>query len=179
VSDLRVIIVNGASSTGKTSLIRALQNLLVDDWLTFGTDSLITAMPLRLDGHPDGLMIYADGRVTIGPAYKALEVSWRHGLAAMARAGVRLVLDEVMLGGADEQRLWFEALDGVNTLWVGVRCDPAVAAAREMARGDRVVGMSALQAGPVHAGVTYDLEIDTSDATPDDCARLIADRVGD
>ena len=178
MSDLRIIMINGASSTGKTSLIRALQNRLPDDWLTFGTDSLITAMPLRLDGHPEGLMIYADGRVTVGPAYKALEVSWRRGLAAMARAGVRLVLDEVMLSGGEEQRLWNEAFEDLNVLWVGVRCDPEVAAAREVARGDRVIGMSALQAGPVHAGVAYDLEIDTTHASPDECARLIAEYVG-
>jgi chloramphenicol 3-O phosphotransferase len=177
VTDLRVIVVNGASSTGKTSLIRALQNLLADDWLTFGVDRLIEAMPLRLDGHPDGLLIHADGRVVVGPAFKALEASWRDGLAAMARSGVRLVLDEVMFDGGDEQRRWNEALAGLRVLWVGVRCDPEVAAARELARGDRVAGMSALQAGRVHAGMVYDLEIDTSHATPEACARLIAEHV--
>ena len=178
MTDLRVIVVNGASSTGKTSLIRALQNLLADDWLTFGVDTLISAMPLRLDGAPERLQIFADGRVTVGPRFKALEANWRRGLGALARSGIRLVIDEVIFDGAEGQRAWNEALAGLQVLWVAVRCDPAVAAAREVARGDRVVGMSALQAPIVHAGIVYNFEVDTGAATPADCARAIVARLG-
>jgi chloramphenicol 3-O phosphotransferase len=58
-----------------------------------------------------------------------------------------------------------------------VRCDPRVAAAREVARGDRVAGMAASQATMVHEGVAYDVEVDTSHAESLDCARAIAARV--
>jgi chloramphenicol 3-O phosphotransferase len=47
-------------------------------------------------------------------------------------------------------------------LWVAVRCDSAVAAGRELARGDRVRGMAMSQAEVVHQGVAYDLEVDTT-----------------
>ena len=47
-------------------------------------------------------------------------------------------------------------------LWVGVRCESAVAAGREVARGDRIQGMTASQADVVHEGVFYDLEVDTT-----------------
>ena len=173
---IEVILLNGASSSGKTSLARALQRLLPSHYLTFGIDSLISAMPLQLDGAPEGLMIYADGRVEVGPAFLALESAWRRGLAAMARSGIRLVLDEVLLGGGEEQRQWNEALEGLSVLWVGVHCDPDVIAAREAARGDRVVGMAALQVAYVHQGVAYDLEVDTSLASAEACAALIAER---
>lgn len=63
-------------------------------------------------------------------------------------------------------------------LWVGVRCQSVVAAAREMARGDRVTGMAATQAELVHQGVVYDLEVDTTHAEALECARAIAARVG-
>lgn len=62
-------------------------------------------------------------------------------------------------------------------LWVGVRCESAVAAAREIARGDRVTGMAASQADVVHRGVFYDLEVDTTRSESMECARIIADRV--
>ena len=62
-------------------------------------------------------------------------------------------------------------------LWVGVRCDGAVAAGREIARGDRVTGMAASQADLVHRGVTYDLEVDTTHTESMECARAIAARV--
>ena len=59
----------------------------------------------------------------------------------------------------------------------GARCDGAVAAAREIARGDRPAGMAASQAGAVHHGVTYDFEVDTTHAEALDCARAIAVRL--
>ena len=110
----------------------------------------------------------------LSPQFRALEATWITGLAAMARAGARIILDEVFLGGASSQRRWQEALTGLDVLWVGVRCDSAVAAARELARGDRITGMAVSQAALVHQGVAYDLEVDTTRAEALDCARLIA-----
>ncbi|TDC10393.1 hypothetical protein E1265_31300, partial [Streptomyces sp. 8K308] len=97
--------------------------------------------------------------------------------AAMAGAGGRVIVDEVFLGGAESQRRWTTALGGLDVLWVGVRCDPAVAEAREAARGDRVGGMARTQAELVHRGVVYDLEVDTTRTEALECARRIAARV--
>ncbi|KJY30199.1 hypothetical protein VR45_28250, partial [Streptomyces sp. NRRL S-495] len=36
----QVIVLNGGSSSGKTTLARALQNLLPDPWLAFSVDTL-------------------------------------------------------------------------------------------------------------------------------------------
>jgi chloramphenicol 3-O phosphotransferase len=47
------------------------------------------------------------------------------------------------------------ALGALPVLWVGVRCDSAVVAGREIARGDRVAGQAASQADTVHQGVVY------------------------
>jgi chloramphenicol 3-O phosphotransferase len=62
-------------------------------------------------------------------------------------------------------------------LWVGVHCDAEVAAGREFARGDRVVGGAATQASSVHEGVSYDLEIDTTSTESLECAHIIAGHV--
>ncbi len=113
----------------------------------------------------------------VGPVFAALDAAWTVGVAAMARAGARIVVDEVFLGTTASQARWRAALDGLEVLWVGVRCDPAVAAAREAARGDRAPGMAAAQAEAVHEGVAYDLVVDTSQASTADCAGLIAERV--
>ena len=95
----------------------------------------------------------------------------------MAHAGARIIVDDVFLGGAGSQQPWQEALGGLRVLWVGVRCDAAVAAARETARGDRPAGMAASQADVAHQGVSYDLEVDTTHTEALDCARAIAARV--
>jgi chloramphenicol 3-O phosphotransferase len=96
---------------------------------------------------------------------------------ATARAGARIIIDEVFLGGAAGQQRWQKALDGLDVLWVGVRCDGAVAAGREIARGDRVQGMAASQAEVVHQGVFYDVEVDTTHTEALACARAIAAHV--
>jgi chloramphenicol 3-O phosphotransferase len=139
---------------------------------------MVSALPPRLLAGGEGIggLAGGNGTVEVGPAFAALDAAWTVGVAAMARAGARIVVDEVFLGGAASQQRWRTALEGLDVLWVGVRCVPEVAAAREAARGDRVAGMAAAQADSVHRGVSYDLVVDTSQASADDCARLILAR---
>ncbi|WP_086766119.1 chloramphenicol phosphotransferase CPT [Streptomyces bobili] len=173
-----MIILNGGSSSGKTGIVRCLQAVLPDPWLAFGVDSFVDALPARLQASDAGLEVAADGRVSVGADFRALEEAWTEGIVAMARAGARIVVDDVFLGGAASQQRWQKALGDVPVLWVGVRCDGVVAAGREIARGDRVRGMAASQADAVHHGVIYDLEVDTSRTESLECALAIADRVG-
>ena len=170
----RVIVLNGGSSSGKSGIARCLQAILPEPWLAFGVDTLIEAMPASMQTSAAGIEIAPGGEVTIGPEFRLLEAAWIEGIAAMARAGAGIIVDEVFLGGAASQQRWQQALDGLDVLWVGVRCEATVAAAREVARGNRITGMAASQADLVHQGVTYDLEVDTTHAESLQCARTIA-----
>ncbi|WP_418961092.1 chloramphenicol phosphotransferase CPT [Streptomyces tritici] len=174
----RMIILNGGSSSGKSGIVRCLQAELPDPWLAFGCDSFVDALPARLRAEDDdGIVFDPNGGVSIGAEFRELEAAWTEGIVTMARAGARIVVDDVFLGGAASQQRWQKALGDLPVLWVGVRCDAAVAAGRELARGDRTPGMAALQAELVHEGVTYDFEVDTTHAESLECARLIAARV--
>jgi chloramphenicol 3-O phosphotransferase len=170
----QVIVLNGGSSSGKSTLARALQAALAEPWLTFGVDDFVAALPASLMSSDAGIAFASDGGVTVGPAFSALDAAWVAGIAAMARAGARVIVDEVFLGGADSQARWVRALGDLPTLWVGVHCDAAAATAREAARGDRTPGMAARQSALVHQGVTYDLSVDTTHADPATLARTIA-----
>ncbi|MFE0175976.1 chloramphenicol phosphotransferase CPT [Streptomyces sp. NPDC059002] len=174
----QVIILNGGSSSGKSGIVRCLQSVLPDPWLAFGTDSFVDALPAKMQASEDGIDVDADGGVSVGPEFRALEAAWVAGIVAMARAGARVVVDEVFLGGAAGQQRWQQALGDLDVLWVGVRCASEVAAGREIARGDRVPGMAALQADLVHKGVLYDVEVDTTHTESLECARTIAAHVG-
>lgn len=173
-----VIVLNGGSSSGKSGIARCLQAVLPDPWLALGTDTLVDALPAAMRASDAGIAFAADGAVTVGPEFRTLEAAWIAGIAAMARAGARVIVDEVFLGGPDSQRRWRDALGDRRVLWVGVRCDGAVAVGRELARGDRPAGMAAAQADLVHRGVAYDLEVDTTRTEALECARAIAARVG-
>lgn len=170
----QVIVLNGGSSSGKSGIARDLQAILPQPWLSLSVDTLVDAMPATLHTSRAGLAIAADGAVTVGDQFRALETAWMTGVAAMAHAGARIIIDDVFLSGATSQKRWQDALSGLDVLWVGVRCDGGTAAAREIARGDRVAGMAAQQADLVHRGVRYDLEVDTTRAESLECARAIA-----
>lgn len=172
-----MIVLNGGSSSGKSGIARCLQAVLPDPWLALGTDTLVDAMPAAMRASDTGIEFAPDGEVIVGPEFRTLEAAWIEGIAAMARAGARVIVDEVFLGGPASQRRWHDALHDLPVLWVGVHCDATVAAGRELARGDRPIGMAASQANTVHRGVTYDLEIDTSHTESIECARVIAARV--
>jgi chloramphenicol 3-O phosphotransferase len=169
-----VIVLNGGSSSGKSGIARCLQAVLPDPWLAVGDDMLIQAMPAAMQASDAGIEFAADGGVSVGPGFRRLEAAWMDGVAAMARAGARVIVDEIFLGGALSQQRWQKALAGLDVLWVAVRCEPAVAAGRELARGDRVRGMAVSQAEVVHQGVVYDLEVDTTHTESLACARIIA-----
>ncbi|MDG4860333.1 chloramphenicol phosphotransferase CPT [Streptomyces sp. T-3] len=173
----QVIVLNGGSSSGKSGIARCLQSVLPDAWLALGTDTFVDALPASLTASDSGIDVAPDGEVVVGPEFRELEAAWIAGVAAMARAGAHVIVDEVFLGGTASQERWQRALAGLGVLWVGVRCESEVAAGREIARGDRVGGMAAKQAELAHRGVRYDLEVDTTHTESIECARIIATRV--
>ena len=56
---------------------------------------------------------------------------------------------------------------------MGVHCPLALAEQRERERGDRIVGTVRGQHAVVHTFRNYDVDIDTSVATPRECAEAI------
>jgi chloramphenicol 3-O phosphotransferase len=61
---------------------------------------------------------------------------------------------------------------------VGVKCPLEVLEAREKSRRNRTLGQARAQYPIVHAHTIYDLEVDTSLLSAEECAQSIKDRVG-
>jgi chloramphenicol 3-O phosphotransferase len=156
--------------------------------MTLGVDDLIRAMPggdkaddliaARQDRDKPvttGPIAFGrDGSVMVNDDFRLAEAAWNAGLAAIGRCGTGLIIDEVFLGGRSSQERLAAALSGLPVVWLGVRCDPEVAASRERNRTDRVAGMARLQAEAVHKGVIYDMVVDTTACDAAACARAIA-----
>jgi chloramphenicol 3-O phosphotransferase len=170
-----VIVLNGGSSSGKSSLAACLQERLEGTWLTLGIDDLIRALSHGpTDTTAGGSMEFrADGSIVIGEVFRAATTSWYEGLAAIARAGTGVIVDEVFLDGRDSQARLRTALEGLSVVWVAVRCHSAIAEARELRRPDRVKGLARDQAERVHTGVSYDVVVDTTDTPTKECATMI------
>lgn len=184
----RVVVLNGSSSAGKSSLALALQTELErrgEPWVVFGWDDFVPRLPARWHGGPevvhdladDGIRYRLVGEGTAilepGPVARRLLEAYHRAVGAIAGAGVDVLVDEVLMT-AGEWDDWQAALRGLQVHWVGVRCPPDVVAARERARGDRFVGLARGTAERVHLHATYDVEVDTSTASPAElAARLI------
>jgi chloramphenicol 3-O phosphotransferase len=81
-----------------------------------------------------------------------------------------------MLPSAAVRDHWLGVLAPFAPLLVGVYCDRDELERRERQRGNRP-GLARWSAGRVHAGITYDLTIDSTSETPVQCARRILDRI--
>lgn len=180
----QVIILNGVGSVGKSSTARAIQEIAAKPFLRVSMDAFIEMLPPRMFDHPDGIifetaqederpsMVIRSGRI----AARAMS-GMRHAIAAMADQGNDLIVDDVMLGegeGAEYRTL----LSRFDLRFVGLFAPLAVLEARERARGDRQIGLARWQYTRVHRGLTYDLEIETSNTTPFENARRICAAFG-
>ena len=180
-----VIILNGVSSVGKSSICRALQAITAEPFLYMEMDAYLAAMPPKYQDHPDGLSFErgeADGRPTVlvrtGAVAERALAGMRHAAAAMAGQGNNLIIDEVFFGDrhngfcnpvAEYRRL----LSPYLLKMVGVFAPLDAIEAREAVRADRMIGMARWQFDEVHKGMTYDLEVDASEASPATCAARI------
>lgn len=172
-----VIVLNGGSSSGKSSLATCLQLELGGTWLTLGVDDLIRALSHGPTDTTAGGSLHfgSDGSISVGEAFRQAAAAWYQGVAAIARAGTAVIVDEVFLDGARSQGSVATALQGLAVVWVGVQCDPEEAETRETQRADRIGGQARDQAVRVHQGVRYDLVVDTTSTDPSRCARAIVE----
>jgi chloramphenicol 3-O phosphotransferase len=156
----RLIFLNGGSSAGKTTLGRTLQSELADPWLLVGIDLLIWTLPPELINDPGGLSV-RQGVINRGELFEPLYHGFQTAVAALAHAGVNVLVDDITFDGLADQERWNQVLDGLEVCWIGVHCAPEVAAAREAGRSSRLPGTARHQARSVHERVHYDVEVDT------------------
>jgi chloramphenicol 3-O phosphotransferase len=115
-----------------------------------------------------------DGRIQrrVGPFGRAVLAGYRAAVAGMARAGLDVIVDEVLLSAEDWEG-WVEGLAGLDVRWIAVELPLEVALRRERERGDRVIGMAEAQFDVVHSFATYDLRVDTDRLTPEEAVDAI------
>jgi len=178
----RVIVLNGASSSGKSTLAKALQARLDGPWLGVGIDTVVFALPKAyldqpLWGEvfryvPTGPGSAAPFRIETGELGRRLFRGLHRMVAALANEGHDVIVDHVLL-----EPDWLPELLGLlaahDVVVVGVRCPIDILVERERERRDRTIGQAAAQHDVVHRG-GYDVEVDTSVLSPQEAADVIA-----
>ena len=190
----KVLVLNGASSAGKSTLARALQERLEKAgscWVIFSWDDFVPRLPSRWCGGPGDIgdlaehgcryRLQEDGNggaalLEVGDLGRRMLRGYHRAVAAVARAGISVIVEEVMIT-ADEWQDWIDALAGLDVKWVGVRCDAEVAEQRELDRGDRYPGLAKGTSVAAHGHAVYDMEVDTTESPAEDVVRSLTDRL--
>ncbi|WP_320781389.1 chloramphenicol phosphotransferase CPT family protein [Streptomyces sp. CRN 30] len=162
-----VILLNGTSSSGKTSIARELLSVLDGTWFHMPVDAF--------HGMRGGHALPGDDvQAEIDRTCKG----FHRAVAGMAAGGNRLVVDYPL---SSPWRLLdlLDLLDPQNTVLIGVHCPLPELERRERERGDRQHGLAATQYDHVHAHGVHDLDIDTSLHSPAECALRIRDVLTD
>jgi len=174
---VQIIYLNGPSSSGKTTLAKALQHAFEKPFLHVGIDKIIGWMPEKVNNWTGGeapsgyswkKTVDASGNpiqeLQAGRFAQKIGKTFQEVVLALAKMGHHIVIDDVSFG---KQQLdeWKKTLKDFRVLWVGVNAPLPVLEQREKERGNRIPGSARGQFHKVHVDTTYDLEIDTHQAS--------------
>lgn len=166
-----IIILNGTSSAGKTSLVLALQKILPEPFLDSGIDKFIWMLPERYLDQPlwDEVLGLATQAGNVG---HKLMTGMHYAIAALSRTGNHVIADHVLV-----EPKWLQEcaslFSELPAFFIAVRCPLEIVEEREQARKNRTLGQARAQFDIVHSHDIYDFEVDTSLYGPKDCALQI------
>lgn len=162
----QVIFLHGASSSGKSTIAKALQARIEKPFWHISIDHLRDSGVLPMDRFRSDEFAWLDARQVIFDGFHA-------SLAAYADAGNDLILEHIL-----DTEGWLEMLCDLlanhDVFFVAVHCPLEMLIEREKRRGDRPTGGAKRDFETIHVGKLYDLELDTGDGVDANIDRLLA-----
>jgi chloramphenicol 3-O phosphotransferase len=182
----QIVILNGTPRSGKSSIATIIQNTFDGVWMNLGVDRFKQMTPER---YQPGIGLRPGGeRPDLEPLIVILYRAMYDAIAQHSRLGLNVVVD---VGHHDAYSVprailpnCAQQLEGLPVLFVGVRCPLEVIMQRrratwhvDNAAGDTIPKAVILWQQAVHEPGIYDLEVDTSLLSPEQCADLIRQRL--
>ena len=164
----RIYVLNGASSSGKSSLSKVLQGMLQPAPMHLQLDTFRAMEPA---GYWDATQPRA--ATTVALKFAALCRAMHAAVGEYARHGQSVIFDTVITR-QDNWHFLFEDFANLPVYLIGVDCAVEELTRRELARGDREIGLAASQAAIVHADRVYDIRLDTTTSSAEQCAQAFA-----
>lgn len=162
----QLLILNGASSAGKTVLCKKLQELFPEPYIHLEEDRFVfnTYHNRFLEGE-------------LAPEiFRRTMLGYYRSLRAFLSAGHNVLADTGFYTAALLHQCISELKD--ETVWlVGVHCSIEELERREKARGDRQIGLAREQQATIHKSAIYDIEVDTSVLSVEECALMIKSKI--
>lgn len=179
-----VIFLNGISSSGKTSIVKAIQHISPIPFLHFGVDTLIDMMPNQWlsfnEKGKDGCWFesYENdyGRATSchsGVYGKTVFDMGMKLVETILDCNLNLIIDEVVWE-QEKMDLYHSILSQYKTTFIRIECSRESAQEREILRGDREIGLANDQFDRLElVKYNYDLKIDTDKLNSFESAKQI------
>lgn len=182
-----VIVVNGASCAGKTTLAKAIQDCSTDPCLIVSLDQFRDSLPDRYRGMnsprgspgseglnivPTNLSNFRATEIRFGEYGLAVLRGMRRAVASLALEGLNVVVDDLLIHPAHRVG-YLETLKDFRTIFVGVYCSLDEMERREAAREGRFPGTAQSTLLKVHSRMEYDVKVDTSRASPRELAKTV------
>ena len=180
-----VIILNGTSAVGKSSIMRAFQAKHSRPWLGIGIDNFfVGVLPPKfyLEDKPEHHAVMQgiatedeQGKLFtlhIGSEGQKVIKGMHRAIAAYAKTGNNVIVDYIMYDPAWHDDL-MTVLSSIPVLKVGVTASLPVVQQREKSRGTSPEGHARSIYDTVHQGWNYDLTINSDELTPDQIADKI------
>jgi chloramphenicol 3-O phosphotransferase len=160
----QVVLLNGASSSGKSTIARQLLADFKTPWFHMGVGTF-GAMRAERQTHE----LHLDA---IRQVLHRTRAGFHRAVAGMALAGNDIVMDHILSEPCRLDDL-LTVMTGLDVVFVGVHCSSNDLQHRETARGDRAIGTALNQAMRVHSHGDYDLEVDTTAFSAEACSNQI------
>jgi chloramphenicol 3-O phosphotransferase len=165
------VFLNGTSSSGKTSISTELINqkeilfyhLSIDDFFRNYFDFINNKFP---DIEPTK-------EVNIGQiVFDPINSVYYATIKLFSEMGLNVIVDTVI---DNDKRFngYLDLLFDYPTLFVGVICSKEELTRREQIRGDREIGLANSQYDKIYSFNEYDLEVNTEELSPTECAEKI------
>jgi len=169
----KLIILNGGSSSGKTSLAQAFQEQVPECWLHLGIDLFWYAIPqsqldmqqVRPEYHTWDVAVEADGRewFSLDPGPLLIKAMHARYLAIKVYLdqGINVISDD-LIWTRDWLVDFLRIFEGYEVWLAGIHVSDEEGARREVERGDRIGGVNRGSARAAHEDLEYDFEIETT-----------------
>lgn len=163
----KIVILNGVSSSGKTTLTKALQRAFDEHYFWIAND---TFCEMSADKFWD-----IDGEATHSRAMMAMF----HTIKTFTDLGYNVIVDHVFVDTDSVATLekCVEILNNYKVYFIRVDCELCELERREKERGDRNIGQARFQLDHIHKHELYDYVVDTSKEAMDELAENIKDFV--
>jgi chloramphenicol 3-O phosphotransferase len=161
----KIIIINGPSSSGKTTLALAAQKQFDIPFLRFSFDLFLDNKVLPLDQMRNGTFSWDLMRASV---FKGIHQC----LPALATAGNNIIFDHIIETKGFLQEL-IQLISDLDVFFVGLHCSLSELERREIQRGNRNIGEARTDLETVHQITSYDLELNSENAVGDNAKLLI------